>query len=159
MEHSLSRNVAASYEPELKTDGAPFVVYRRVICAQPKRVNQFFARASFAVYVVYRLSVEVFAAVLFAVFSCLCFDGVIDDFVWRRQDDVVPLGAYPCNGRKFFARNASWVSRAFVRAPWAFVFADDKAGLLILFVDAAIKIKAKIRLQLFSWSPLNPDDD
>lgn len=72
---------------------------------------------------------------------------------------MVSLGAYTCDGRKFFARNASWISRAFVRAPWAFVFADDKAGPLILLADAAVKIKAKIRLQLFSRRPLNPDYD
>lgn len=83
MEHSLSRNVAASYESELKTDCAHFVVYRCVVHAQPKCFNQFFVRTSLVIYPVYRLSMEVFVAVIFAVFSCVCFDRVIDDFVWR----------------------------------------------------------------------------
>ena len=74
--------MAASYESELKTDCAHFVVYRCFIRTQPKRFNQFFARASLVIDAVYRLSAEVFVAIIFAVFSCICFDRVIDDFIW-----------------------------------------------------------------------------
>ena len=70
---------------------------------------------------------------------------------------MVSLGADPCDEGKLFARAAYWLPRPFLRAPWAFVFLNDKAGPFVLFFDAAAKVKTEIRLQLFGGCALASD--